>query len=117
MDANTLDITRLSERICWLKETLKRASVIDDAPLMASCVSGPSGESLPEAGVHAGDVWQEEGQPQEAGGQTNQACAAGSPETRSLHQITPQLTWWVFTQSLIEFWAFFLFKGSYPNSL
>lgn len=33
---------------------------------VASCASGPSGESFPEAGVHAGDVWQEESQPQEA---------------------------------------------------
>lgn len=64
---------------------------------MTSCVSGPSREDFPEAGVYAGDVWQEEGQPEEASSQTNQTGAAGSPQTWGLHQIPSQLTWSVST--------------------
>lgn len=66
--------------------------------LMTFCVSGPSGEDFPEADVHAGDVWQEEGQPEEASSQTDQAGAAGSTQTWGLHQIPSQLTWSVSTQ-------------------
>lgn len=69
---------------------------------MASCVPGPSGESSPEAGVHAGDVWQEKGEPEEASSQTDQTCAAGRPKTWSLHQVTPQLAWWVWDEPLVH---------------
>lgn len=69
-----------------------------NSPLMTSCISGPSGEDFPEAGVYAGDVWQEEGQPEEACSQTDQASAACGTETWGLHQIPSQLTWSVPTQ-------------------
>lgn len=60
---------------------------------MLVCVSGPSGEDFPEADVHAGDVWQEEGQPEETSSQTDQARTAGSPQAWGLHQNPSQLTW------------------------
>ncbi len=52
-----------------------------DTSLIISCVSGASGEGVSEADVHAGNVRQEEDQPEEASSQTDQAGAAGGPQT------------------------------------
>lgn len=70
--------------------------------LMTSSMSGPSGEDFPKADIHARDVWEEEGQPEEASSQTDQACAASSPQAWGLHQIPSQLTWSVSTQTHMD---------------
>lgn len=68
-----------------------------ECSLLTSCASGPSGEGAPETDVHAGHVWQEEGQSEKASSQTDQAGAASSSQTWSLHQIPSQFTWSVST--------------------
>lgn len=48
---------------------------------------GTRAEGLPEAGEHGGDVPPEAGEPEEAGGQADEARAARGPPARGAHQV------------------------------
>lgn len=49
--------------------------------------SGTRAEGLPEAREHGRNVSPETGQPEEAGGQADPACAASGPPARGAHQV------------------------------
>jgi hypothetical protein len=58
---------------------------------MCSVISGTCAKGLSEAREHAGDVSPQAGQPEEAGGQADTACAAGGPQARGAHKVAVPL--------------------------
>ena len=50
--------------------------------------SGTRAEGLPEAREYGRNVSPETGQPEEAGSQADQACAASGPPARGAHEVT-----------------------------